>query len=834
MQFGYTASVMRVRVGLALALGLMIMLGWAQATLPKELQTRFERATRLAAQGKLREAEPILREIVQKQPNFAPAHFSLGLVYRLLNQNDKALKHLRRAATLNPKDPKPLVELARLCLDMNKLDDAQGYIRMLRDRFATEPELPLLEGAHASLRGEWGVALQKFQQALKTRPNDFRIHYNIGIAAYQLRRYDLAERHFKRTTDLQPDYTTGWKSLGMTYEARGLPEHAIRAYSESLKREPDDLPTRLKRAYLYQRGENLDAALADFQHIAKVYPRNPDAHIGAGLILMRKARYEEAIVHLGAALSLLSPSEPLYLEVLTEIGHCNLNLKQYGKARKQFAQVLKLMPKNARAYEGQLQVLLAQEAETEILPFLRNWANQLPDDPRPLLQIARIYERNRNPRLAEEEYKQLLQKFPKQTEFVREYAQFLSRQGREQEAAALYDQLLEGSPNEVFALLGKARIAERNNDAAQALELYQRVLSQDPNNEIALLGAAAMYRRLEQPEAAIEIYKRLTLAETPNPLAFSSLLELYRQANRTDDLLAYLKAMAQRHGTRFLPFLASEMIQAGKGEEAVQLFQEMLQRQPNNAQLHRLLGVVYETLKRPDDALQAYERARQLEPNDSWTLFHIAQIQIQQGRKEEAWDILTTALQANPDDISLYPLLERLATELERTEAYRAMLQTLAAQDTPGEEPLKAYAALLQREGKTEDALALVNRRLRTKPDDVALLTLKLGLLNALGRHAQMLSVYAQLARLNPNDIGLLRSWALHAEQYGSTVETILALQALYRAVPDEISTGLKLARYLEMAGQRFRAIELLRLMQENFPMNQDIRSELARLEGTR
>jgi cellulose synthase operon protein C len=247
-----------------------------------------------------------------------------------------------------------------------------------------------------------------------------------------------------------------------------------------------------------------------------------------------------------------------------------------------------------------------------------------------------------------------------------------------------------------------------------------------------------------------------------------------------------------------------------------------------------LLGIVYETLKRPDDALRAYERARQLEPNDTWTLYHIAQIHIQQGRKETAWETLTTALRTNPDDLSLYPPLEQLASELGRTEAYRAMLQTLAERDTPGEEPLKAYVALLQREGKVEDALALVSRRLRTKPDDTALLNLQLGLLSALGRHPQMLGVYAQLARLNPNDISLLRNWVMHAEQYGSTVETILALQALYRAAPDDISTGLKLARYLEMAGQRYRAIELVRLMQENFPTNQDIRNELARLEGAR
>jgi tetratricopeptide (TPR) repeat protein len=163
-----------------------------------------------------------------------------------------------------------------------------------------------------------------------------------------------------------------------------------------------------------------------------------------------------------------------------------------------------------------------------------------------------------------------------------------------------------------------------------------------------------------------------------------------------------------------------------------------------------LLGIVYETLKRPDDALRAYERARQLEPSDTWTLYHIAQLQIQQGRKETAWETLTTALRTNPDDLSLYPALEQLAAELGRTDAYRAMLQTLAERDTPGEEPLKAYVALLQREGKVEDALALVSRRLRTKPDDTALLNLQLGLLSALGRHQQMLGVYAQLARLNP------------------------------------------------------------------------------------
>ena len=827
-------SPMRQRGYLIFGLGLLTACLLAQATLPKDLQQRFERAVQLAAQGKLREAEPIFREIIQKQPNFAPAHLNLGLVYRLQNQYEKAAHHLRRAAALNPKDPKPLVELTRLALDRGKLADARGYLRMLRDRFPNEPELPLLEGALASLQGEWGVAIEKFRQALKSRPNDFRIHYNLGIAAYQLQRYNEAEQHFKRAVDLKPDYTTGWKSLGMTYEARGLPEHAIRAYSESLRREPDDLPTRLKRASLYQRVGNLDAALADYRHLTKVYPRNPEAHLGAGLILMQQERYSEALVHLGAALNLTPPSDPLYLDILTEIGHCNLNLKQYAKAREQFAQVLKLAPKNARAYEGQLQVLLAQEMEAEITPFLRHWATNLPDDPRPILQLARIYERNNNPKLAEEEYKQLLQKFPQHTEFVREYAQFLSRQGRDEDAVRLYDQLLERSPNEVVALLGKARFAEKRNDAPQALELYQKVLEQDPTNEIALLGTAAMYRKLNQVDAAIEIYRRMTLTENPHPLAFSSLLTLYREQQRTDELLDYLRQMAQQHGMRFLPFLASEMLQAGKGEEAIALLQDALKREPNSALIHKLLGVVYETLQRPDDALRAYQRAHALDPNDTWTLYHIAQVQTQQGQKAAAWETLVGAVRLNPDDLSLYPALERLAGELGREAQYRALVEELAQRDTPGQEPLKTLVELLRREGKTEEALTLVQRRLRDRPNDASLWHLQLSLLNALGRHREMLSVYAHLARLNPQDISLLRTWVMHAEQYGSTVDTILALQALYKAAPDDISTGLKLARYLELGGQRYRALELLRLMRDNFPMNADIRQALERLEGAR
>jgi predicted Zn-dependent protease len=231
-----------------LAWGLMLGFVWAQNTLTPDLQKQFDRAVQLARAGKLKEAEPILRSILHKRPQFVPAHINLGLVYRLQNQYDKAAYHFRTAAKLNPKDPLPLLELTRMALDRGKLDDAEGYLRTLRQRHPNHPEVAVLSGSLAMLRGQWKEAQAEFQKAFRTRPNDFRIVYNLGVIAYQLENFPEAQRYMERTVQLKPDYTTAWKSLGMVYEALNRPADAIRAYTEALKREPDDLPTRLKRA----------------------------------------------------------------------------------------------------------------------------------------------------------------------------------------------------------------------------------------------------------------------------------------------------------------------------------------------------------------------------------------------------------------------------------------------------------------------------------------------------------------------------------------------------------------------------------------------------------
>ncbi len=818
----------------------------------KALQQRFDRAIQLARQGKYEQAASLLRQILKEQPNLAPAHLNLGLVYRMMGQAEKAGHHLRRAAMLDLRDPTPLVELARLALEQRQLKDLEGYLRMLRDRFPNHPELPLLTGSLASLKSDWKQAYAEFSRALKTRPNDFRLHYNLGVAAYQMGRKEEARQHLLKTVQLKPDYTTAWKSLGMVYEALQQPREAVHAYTQALQREPDDLPTRLKRAQLLQQLNQIEEALADYQHLAKVYPRNPDALLGAGLLLMRLQRYADAHIYLGRALQLFNTTEPLYWTILTEIAHCELNLKQYGKAREHFAEVLKYNPRNARAYEGQFRVLQAQqEEEQEILPFLRRWAENLPDDPTPRLHIARIYERNRNHTLAESEYKSLLEKFPDNTELRREYARFLSRLGRREEALQQYDLILQKIPDELGALMGKARLLEQQQPR-EALQLYLKVLEKEPLNTPAALGAAAMYRQLGQIDEAGKLYQQQALQPTPSELAIASAIEMYVQAKRVDDAIAFLRDCIHTHGYRYLNRLASLLIQHNRGDEAVQEYlhairtlQQKLNQSKQEASaaedlhktleaLHQELGLIYRQLNRPQDALQSFQQAHQLNPMRTWNLQQIAELQQQLGDKGAAWQTLVQALQTNPDDISLYPPLERLASEMGRESDYRAVIEQLAQKDTQGQEAAKAYVEWLRRHGQASDALRWLETRRRQRPNDVPLLRLQLLLLEELGCKKEALPLYARLFQLVPDDTALLRTWTIRADEFGTTLDAVQAYEALFRTFPDDVSAGLKLVTLYEQLGNRERAQKLLRQLSENFPNNEEVKRRLLQQTSTR
>lgn len=76
---------------------------------PKQL---IEQAFALKNEGRYEEAEQLLKQALQRNPNLAEAHHLLGLVYCFTGMFDESIQELETSVRLNPEAIQPRLDLA--------------------------------------------------------------------------------------------------------------------------------------------------------------------------------------------------------------------------------------------------------------------------------------------------------------------------------------------------------------------------------------------------------------------------------------------------------------------------------------------------------------------------------------------------------------------------------------------------------------------------------------------------------------------------------------------------------------------------------------------------
>ncbi|MGZ8900597.1 MAG: VWA domain-containing protein [Limisphaerales bacterium] len=118
--------------------------------------------------------------------------------------------------------------------------------------------------------GEYKSALSEYQEMLAKNPNDSRLHYNAGAAAYHANKFDQSIKEFQMSAgsadiDLQQQsfYNLGnaefrlGESNSNTQERMGLWEQAIQHYDAALKLKADDMDAAFNRDLVRKKLEEL-------------------------------------------------------------------------------------------------------------------------------------------------------------------------------------------------------------------------------------------------------------------------------------------------------------------------------------------------------------------------------------------------------------------------------------------------------------------------------------------------------------------------------------------------------------------------------------------------
>ena len=252
----------------------------------------------------------------------------------------------------------------------------------------------------------------------------------------------------------------------------------------------------------------------------------------------------------------------------------------------------------------------------------------------------------------------------------------------------------------------------------------------------------------------------------PNAL-FQQAIAFHKSGQLNEAAAAYrqLLEFAPEHPVA-AAYLGMLEFQRGHLAEAVQFLQGSLGLNPGQPEAWSFLASALQGLKRPEEALAAFDRALALRPDFVEVLVNRGLTLRGMGRAEEALVSLDRATAMLPDVAVLHKHRGLALRDLKRhTESLVAFER--AAQLDPGDhEALNNRGLALQSLERLDEALASIDQAIRLKPDLPALHNNRGNALLHYRRFEQALASYEQALRLDP----------AYADAYVNRGNTLLAL----------------------------------------------------------
>lgn len=392
-------------------------------------------------------------------------------------------------------------------------------------------------------------------------------------------------------------------------------------------------------------------------------------------------------------------------------------------------------------------------------------------------------------RHAIEEYKTALSADPNSPSLNDQLADLYFRTGQVAEAEATARGLLKTSPNDIDAhrLLGRLylrRLSEAQNSVSssspngntldQAIAEFQKIVALDPRSVEDRMVLGQLFTVKHQNEKAEEQFKA---ARDLDPDSEEVVLNLSRLYAENGDLAH-----------------AAKVIEAVPESE----------RSPK---MELALGAVYEQLKQPKDAVAAYKRAADLDPDDGRTMAALAQALLKNNQLDEALQVYRKLSAADPEDAS----------------------------------NLVHISEILRRQGKYDEALAAVKKAVKKDPDSLEAGYNEGLLLDVLGRYEESAQVYEHMVDLTTHANGAYTSdeknnRAIFLERLGSVYheqnkvdDAIAAFQKMIDLGGDNALRGYQNEVDVYRDAKMFdKAVAISRKAVEANPKNRDLKLMLA------
>ena len=246
--------------------------------------------------------------------------------------------------------------------------------------------------------------------------------------------------------------------------------------------------------------------------------------------------------------------------------------------------------------------------------------------------------------------------------------------------------------------------------AEEAQRIYQDILVRFPKNKRAIDGIKAL--------AGGPVGKAFKVQDPPQ-YQLQSLIDLYSQGLLQQTLEQAAVLLRQFPSSSVLYNICGAAYKGlGQLDTAIEAYNKAVAIKPNNAEAYYNIGNVFKSQGKLEEAIEAYNKAVGIKPDDAEAYLNMGVALREQGKLEKAIEAYNKVLALKPDYADAYynmgNALEEQGKLEEAIEAYNKAL-TLKPDYT---EAYSNMGVALKDQGKLEEAIEAYNKALAIKPDD--------------------------------------------------------------------------------------------------------------------
>jgi tetratricopeptide (TPR) repeat protein len=558
-------------------------------------------------------------------------------------------------------------------------------------------------------------------QPATTQPDHASSYYHYGLAkiyedqAVANGRQDLATQaieQYKLALEADPDSETLENGLANLYFRLGRIREAVSAAQEQINKHPDDVDAHMLLGHVYlrslgdgqnpQSGEMLQAAIKEYETIAKLKPDDVETHLLLGQLYGLAHDSAKAESEFKDAQKIDPSSEEVVLSI------ARLYSEQGDLARA--AKVIEGVPADDRSAR---------------MDFA----------------LAGIYDQLKQPKNAVKAYRAAVDEDPDNTDAKRGLAAALASSGQMDEAAKVYAQIVGNDPQDAQALIREADIQRQQGHYEQALATLKKASALVSDNVELSYNEALVYDALGRFDDSIKTLKQLLTATLPpdgkytdgdrsnRALFLDRLAIVQREANHTDEAVAAYKEMQQLGGdyqARGADGVVDAYRDAHNWKAALDASAAAAKAMPTNHDIQLTYARQLADSGKVDEGLKLANAQLAETPDDRDVYFTIADINVRDKRWKDASEILdkADALATKPDEKAFVAYYRGTVAERQKLYDQAEIEFRKGLQLSPDFAPIQNYLGymLAERGQKLDESVAMLKKAVTFDPQNGAYL----------------------------------------------------------------------------------------------------------------